>query len=135
MPRLAHVVPCILESRNELTEKLFVSTYRKAFDVLEYKRACVKLRDDAHKLQHEAIAWVFQSPVPNQRKSLARRPAEHAIYRASGNPARLPDVLRAQPDDRAGNYGTAREVEFMGGAMNGVDLNGGDHVEAGLLEA
>ena len=135
MPGDAYFVSGIAKRDNEFTKELFVPPDRQSFYIFENERARSKLRDNSDEFKHQTVSRIFQSPVTDQRKALTRRPAEYAVHRTPANPGCLPDICRTQADHRTGYDGAVRKIEFMRGAMDGVDFNRRANIEPGLLES
>jgi len=72
--------------------------------------------------------------MTDQRETLTRRASEHYVDRAIAQFRRLPDPRAARFCGIGANDGTVREIEFMHGAMNRIDLNRSRHIETCLLE-
>ncbi len=134
VPRHADVVSCVVEGNHEFTQKFFVSAYRKPLDVFKHKRPRVKFCDDPHKFKHEAVPRIFEGSVSDQGKALTRRPAEHAVHCTATNTGSFPNVVHVQADDGTGNDRAIRKIELMGSTVDGIYLNSGADIEAGLLE-
>jgi hypothetical protein len=108
--------------------------YCQSFNVLEHESACSELRDDADELKYQIVPWVFECSVPNQRKPLARRAPEDAVYGAAANSRSLSNVIGAQSIYRMRYDCAIWKIELVRCAVNRVDLNCGAYIEPCLLE-
>src|SRR2546427_13295730 len=86
-------------------------------------------------MEDERVARVVQNAMPDQRKPLARRASDHGVDRSAPDASSLPYVLARQlghvlTDDRR-----IREIQLVGGGMNGVVFDCRRDIEARLLEA
>jgi hypothetical protein len=66
---------------------------------------------------------------------LARRAPENDVYLASSDSGSDPNLSACQADNGLGEHLATRKVELVRRAMNRVDFNGGNDIEAGLLKA
>ena len=108
---------------------------RQAFDVLENKVRGLQLGHNSGKFADEAIPRIVKCPVADQRESLARSATKNYVNAAAANSCPPPDLISGEANNRLGKNRAAREIVFVDCAMDGIDFNGGDNVEAGLFEA
>ena len=69
------------------------------------------------------------------RKPLARCPSTNHVHGLNAEPRAFADFLPRHLRCVCANHGTFREIEFMRGAMDGIEFNGGGDIETGLLES
>jgi hypothetical protein len=69
------------------------------------------------------------------RESLARRTAEDAIHGTVADPSGSSDIGGSHPFDGVGQDRRIREIEFVSGAVDGIDLGRSDDVEARLFKS
>ncbi len=108
---------------------------RQTFNVFKNETACVQLCDDPDKFQDQIVAWIFECPMTNQRKSLAWRPTENAIYLATPHISQFSDQLSTKASSSQWDDFSLRKVEFVNSTMNRIDFDGGGNIETCLLKA
>jgi hypothetical protein len=129
------VVADFLERCDQFREKRFVPADRQAFYILENEGARVQLRDETHEVQHETVAGIFQSAMPDQGKALAWRSAKNAIDLLPADAGSCAYIFTRDLRDRSRDNNRIREIELMDDTMHRVDFDSGDYIESGLLEA
>jgi hypothetical protein len=67
-------------------------------------------------------------------ESLARSAPENDIDALPSNSGQPSDFDSGEPDDRQRQHRAIREIVRMDSRVDGIDFNGGSHIETGLLE-
>jgi hypothetical protein len=73
--------------------------------------------------------------MSDKGKALAGRPAEYAIDDTIADTGRKTNFGARQTNNGTRNNSGVREIEFMNGTMDGVDLDRCHYVEARLLKS
>src|SRR5690606_15142969 len=109
--------------------------YGKSLDVLEDKVPSVELSNDTHEIFDERIPRVVQRALPDQRKALARRAAKYHVHAQIADSRRLANIRATHLGDGPGDRPTIGKIVVVRRGMDGVDLDSGYDIKAGLLEA
>jgi hypothetical protein len=107
---------------------------RQTLDVFENEMPRIELRNYSQKIADKCIAGVIQNPLPYHRKALAGCPAKDDIHMSRPDASSEPNLSTVQSHDGLRQDLAIREIELVRCAMNGIDLNSRDDVEARLLE-
>jgi hypothetical protein len=73
--------------------------------------------------------------MPNERKALTRRTSDNAVDYMVIEICRAAYISAANGADVSAKYGSVREIGFVCGRVNWVDLNCCDYVKSRLFEA
>jgi hypothetical protein len=134
-PRQKRVIANRVERIDQFIEKAPMLSNGQPFYVLEDEIGGFQFSDDAHKVQHETVAWIVEYAMPNKRKTLAGRAAEDNIYPLGTDPRPLPQLACSKTSDRSRKHCTVWEVIFVRCTMDGVKFHRGCDIEASLLES
>lgn len=124
----------VFEGINNLGEKLAMTAKGKAFDVLEHEILWLQFQNKPDEVMNKGVSRIIQSALTDHRKSLARRAPEYDIYVLVANVRLLANELARGRHDAAADRCAPGKVEFMGGGMNGVNLNRSHYIKTRLLE-
>jgi hypothetical protein len=109
--------------------------YRQALHVLEYECPRFQFSNKPDELENQAVSWIFQGPVADQREALARRSAEYTVDSSAAQSGGKADIRSFQSDYRPAENRSFRRVELVNGTMHGVDFDSRCDIESGLFEA
>ncbi len=129
------VVADIVERRHKLVKELLVLSNCEALDVFEHEVPSLEFRNNANELPHERVAGVVKNSLPYEGEALTRRAAEHNMDRLLLESGRGPDFCSARRGHALADGGAMREVVLVGCAVDRVELDRRNYVEAGLLKA
>jgi hypothetical protein len=129
-----HFVATLLERFYEFVEKLPVPPDGQSLYVLEDEVVGIQFSGQADELQQEAIAGIVQRSLPHEREALAGSAAEYHVDTRVAESCRLTDAGACQCRCVSANGHALGKVEFMDGAVDGIDLHRGTDIEPGLFE-
>lgn len=135
LPRPLNGVARLIESRDQFIQKLLLFTECETFYILENEGCSIEFCYDANELEYEAVSRIFDDPLANERKTLARWTAKDTIYSSFTDTGRATYLFGTQTLHRPGNNRRVRKIELVNCAMYWIDLNRGGHIETGLLES
>lgn len=135
LPWNPNIVSGIAESADQFPEEMDMRSLGQAFYILKYECPGVELCNEANKFKHKTIARIFEGTMPDHRKSLTRRSPKNAIHNLIADASKGSDLRARESCHGTRNDGTGGEIELVRGAMDGVYLDCGAHIETGLLEA
>src|ERR1017187_2303021 len=129
-----HFVATLLERFYEFVEKLPVPPDGQSLYVLEDEVVGIQFSGQADELQQEAIAGIVQRSLPHEREALAGSAAKYHVDTCIAESRSFADIAACQYRCISTNGCAFGEVEFMDGAVDGVDLYRGTDIEPGLFE-
>jgi hypothetical protein len=130
-----HVVPSPFDSPQERLQEIFRISERQAFNILKDEIPGFQLSDQPGKMKEQLIPRVGEQSLSDFREPLARRPAEDHIdpfLAELGFPSQLVSGRFGEVELKCR---TCREVLIIGFDVVQFDVEGGDDIEARLLEA
>jgi hypothetical protein len=114
-------------------QEFLVAADGQAPHVLEDEELGSDVRHEAHEVVHEVVARVIERALPDEAEALARSAAAHHVnIHLQGRPG--PDVCAIDVRNASANDGRIREVEFVGGRVDGVVFDGRPDIEPGPFE-
>jgi hypothetical protein len=84
---------------------------------------------------YEGVAGVVQRTLADHAEALAWRTAENDVDVPIADAGILAYEGGANVGHAPADCGAVREIEFVGGAVDGIVFDGGGYVEPGLFEA
>ena len=110
-------------------------TTHHARDILESEIGWPKLADQAREVQSQVVARIPSEPLAHIREALTRRTSEDNRKLRGADARQTTKLLTIERRDVATDRSTKGKVDGMRGAMDGINIERGNDIEASELEA
>ncbi len=135
LPRQAGTVALATKLLDEFFEDASMLPNCQAFDIFEDKVRGLEFGHNPDEFANEAVPGIIERAMADQGKPLARSASKNYVDTATAYSCPPPNLVSGETHNRLRQDGAAREIVCVDGAMDGIDFNGSDNIEAGLFEA
>jgi hypothetical protein len=135
LPREARLVAPAAKLLDEFFEEAPMLPYCQTFDIFEDKVRGPEFGHNPDKLANKAVPGIVQRPMADQGKPLARCATKNDVDATASDACTPPDLVPSETHNRLRQDGATRKIICVDGAMDGIDFNSGDNIEASLFEA